>query len=62
MRSSICAILLAALLSGLGCAESKKSEPKLADPSKIDPRIKESGTGTGGAPQQGKAQGAIKGE
>jgi len=34
-----------------GCSDTKNSNPKPADPNKVNPRIKESGTGEGGTPK-----------
>lgn len=56
-------VILGGLCVVSGCSDDgKKSEPKLADPSKVDPRLKPAEAGSGGTPQENKAKGAVKGD
>ncbi len=64
MTKILCAALVASGLAlTVGCgSEGKKADPKVADPSKVDPRLKPSESGAGGVPQGNKANQAVKGD
>lgn len=49
-------------VSLVGCSEDKKSDPKPANPSQVDPRLKPAEAGGGAAPGANTTQGAVKGD
>jgi len=50
-RILVPALFTIGMVFSTGCSDTKNSNPKPADPNKVNPRIKESGTGEGGTPK-----------